>query len=86
MLQCAVLRPPHPLLGLKIQTNDRKVRRLAAAHSSEVQGPPLPPRQGPVAVGTRLHFHEGDGELVAFPVVPVDALGRRKASVSDPPR
>ena len=62
-----------------------KVSWLAAAHCLELQGPPFPPRHETVAVGAQLHFHEGDGELVAFPVVPVDPLGRRKISMSDHP-
>lgn len=62
-----------------------KVSWLAAAHCLEAQGPPLPPHHGTVVVRARLHFHERDGELVAFPMVPVDPLGRRKIGMSDHP-
>lgn len=61
-----------------------KVSRPAAAQGSELQGPPFPPRRETVAVGAHLHLHERDGELVAFPVVPVDPLGRRKTGMSGP--
>jgi len=60
-----------------------KVSWLAAAHCLELQGPPFSPHHETVAVWAHLHLHEGDGELVAFPVVPVDPLGRRKMSMSD---
>lgn len=77
---------PHPLFRIiKYKQMTEKVSWLAPADTSEVQGPPFPPRHGPVVVGARLHFHEGDGELMALPMVPVDALGRRKMSMSDDP-
>lgn len=75
---------PPPLASCyKMQTNDRNGPLAGGRRGSEVQGPPFPPRRGPVGVGAHLHLHEGDGELVAFPVVPVDPLGRRKVSTSD---
>lgn len=59
-----------------------KVSWLAAVHCSELRGPPLPPGHETVVIGPHLHFHKGDGKLVAFPMVPVDPLGGRKISMS----
>lgn len=86
LILCCRAHPPPPLASCyEIQTNDRQGQLLTAARCSEVQGPPLPARRGPVAVGAGLHLHEGNGELVALPVVPVDPLRGRKISTSDHP-
>lgn len=37
-------------------------------------GPPPLAADAAVVVGSHLHLHERDGKLVAFPMVPVDAL------------
>ena len=75
---------PHPLFHIiKYKQMTEKVSWLAAAHCLELQGPPFPPCHETVAVWAHLHLHEGDRELMAFPVVPVDPLGRRKMSMSD---
>lgn len=41
-------------------------------------GPPPLAADATVVERSHLHLHEGDGELVAFPVVPVDTLPERK--------
>lgn len=41
-------------------------------------GPPPLAADTSVVERSHLHLHEGDGELVAFPVVPVDTLPERK--------
>lgn len=41
-------------------------------------GPPPLAADASVVERSHLHLHEGDGELVAFPVVPVDTLPERK--------
>lgn len=41
-------------------------------------GPPPLAADATVVEGSHLHLHEGNGELVAFPVVPVNTLPEKK--------
>lgn len=41
-------------------------------------GPPPLAADATVVERSHLHLHEGDGKLVAFPVVPVDTLPERR--------
>lgn len=83
VLRCRAHHPPPARHAVRCKRVTGEGRWLTVARRSEAQGPPLPARRGPAGVGAGLHLHEGDGELVAFPVVPVDPLrGERDKHVS----
>lgn len=58
---------------------------LGSARPPSLYGGGAPPLAAEATVVERsyLHLHKGDGELVAFPVVPVDTLPERESHFRD---